>query len=232
MNCELRAQCYVGLRCVQLYVSLKLRLFSSCPPGTDRPPFHECVICCFACLIAVDVYLLEIQMCYCKANHTAQSQRWVLLIKVNFSLFLTKYHAMKTYWGSGGIAPRALDLSTRWRWVVSFMPRPLYPRSKSSRFLLNRRLGGPQSRSGRVGKEKISHHCRCRELDPGRLACSLVSILTELPRLVFRVIWTVSKSVSNKICRPSGDLHFIPCNNFLYIYLFSGKLVRLYLSFM
>jgi len=27
---------------------------------------------------------------------------------------------MKTYSGSGGIAPRILDLGTRWRWVVSF----------------------------------------------------------------------------------------------------------------
>jgi hypothetical protein len=26
------------------------------------------------------------------------------------SLCLTKHHAMKTYWGSGGIAPRILDL--------------------------------------------------------------------------------------------------------------------------
>jgi hypothetical protein len=25
------------------------------------------------------------------------------------------HHAMKTYWGSGGIAPCILDLSTRWR---------------------------------------------------------------------------------------------------------------------
>jgi hypothetical protein len=34
---------------------------------------------------------------------------------------------MKAYCGSGGIAPRILDLGTRWRWVVSFMLRPLYP---------------------------------------------------------------------------------------------------------
>jgi hypothetical protein len=35
--------------------------------------------------------------------------------KVKLSLCLTKHHAMKTYWGSGGIAPRILDLGTRWR---------------------------------------------------------------------------------------------------------------------
>jgi hypothetical protein len=33
---------------------------------------------------------------------------------------------LKAYLGSGGIAPRILDLLTRWRWVVSFTTRPLY----------------------------------------------------------------------------------------------------------
>jgi hypothetical protein len=33
--------------------------------------------------------------------------------------------------GSGGIAPRILDIGTRWRWVVSFRPRPLYPRERA-----------------------------------------------------------------------------------------------------
>jgi hypothetical protein len=28
-------------------------------------------------------------------------------------LFLTEHNAMKAYWGSGGIAPRVLDLGTR-----------------------------------------------------------------------------------------------------------------------
>jgi hypothetical protein len=36
--------------------------------------------------------------------------------KVKLSLCLTKQHAMKTYWGSGSIAPRILDLGTRWKW--------------------------------------------------------------------------------------------------------------------
>jgi hypothetical protein len=35
--------------------------------------------------------------------------------KVKLSLGLTKHHAMKTYWWSGGIAPCILDLGTRWR---------------------------------------------------------------------------------------------------------------------
>jgi hypothetical protein len=48
-----------------------------------------------------------------------------------------------------------LDLGTRWRLVVSFKPRPLlYPRGKSPLYPLDRRLGGPQSRSGRCEDEK------------------------------------------------------------------------------
>jgi hypothetical protein len=37
---------------------------------------------------------------------------------------------MKACWGSGGIAPRIIDLGTRWGWVVSFAPQPLYPPGK------------------------------------------------------------------------------------------------------
>jgi hypothetical protein len=47
-----------------------------------------------------------------------------------------------------------LDLGTRWRWVVNFTTRPLYPRWNSPRYPLDRRLGGPQSRSGGCRKEK------------------------------------------------------------------------------
>jgi hypothetical protein len=38
---------------------------------------------------------------------------------------------METYWRSRGIAPRILDLSTRWEWMVSFTPRPLYSHGKA-----------------------------------------------------------------------------------------------------
>jgi hypothetical protein len=47
------------------------------------------------------------------------------------------------YWGSGSIAPRILDLGPRWRWVVSFTPRHLYPQGKSPCYPLDRSLGGP-----------------------------------------------------------------------------------------
>jgi hypothetical protein len=72
-------------------------------------------------------------------------------IKVKLSLCLTPWRRM----GSGCVGPHFLDLGTSWRRVVSFTPLPLYPRGKSPRYPLDRRLGGPQSRSGRFGKEKI-----------------------------------------------------------------------------
>jgi hypothetical protein len=50
---------------------------------------------------------------------------------------------MKAYWENGGIAPRFIDLGTRWRLVVSVTP-------------LDRRLGVPQSRSGHSGEERNS----------------------------------------------------------------------------
>jgi hypothetical protein len=35
-------------------------------------------------------------------------------MKVKMSLVLNKRHAMKTYWGSEGVAGRIIDLSPRW----------------------------------------------------------------------------------------------------------------------
>jgi hypothetical protein len=45
--------------------------------------------------------------------------------------------------------------------VVSVKPWPLYPR-----YPLDRRLGGPQSRSGRRGEEKILDPTGTRNSDP------------------------------------------------------------------
>jgi hypothetical protein len=55
---------------------------------------------------------------------------------------------MEAYYGSWSIAPRILDLATRWRWVVSFTPLPLYPQGRSPWYTLDSRVSGPQSRSG------------------------------------------------------------------------------------
>jgi hypothetical protein len=57
--------------------------------------------------------------------------------------------------GSGCIDPHFLDLCTSWRWVVSFTPLTPYSRENSPRYPLDRRLGGPQSRSGLFGEKEI-----------------------------------------------------------------------------
>jgi len=66
-------------------------------------------------------------------------------------------------------APR---LGTRWRWVVSFTPRPLYPQGQSPWHRLDRRLGCPKSQSGRGG-EKNTHPLPGLEVKP----CSAMPVL-------------------------------------------------------
>jgi hypothetical protein len=63
---------------------------------------------------------------------------------------------MKTYGGGGdgGIASRILNLGTKLRQVVSFMPRLFYSPGNSARYPLDRRLGEPKGRFGRSGEEK------------------------------------------------------------------------------
>jgi hypothetical protein len=52
-------------------------------------------------------------------------------------------------------------------------PDAIFP-GKEPRFQLDRRLGGPQGRSARGGDEKNPN--LCRESNPGRSACSLVTV--------------------------------------------------------
>jgi hypothetical protein len=55
-----------------------------------------------------------------------------LLIKLKLSLCSTnKAHRHEGVWGSRCIDPHFLDLGTSCKGVVSFTPRPLYPRGKS-----------------------------------------------------------------------------------------------------
>jgi len=53
---------------------------------------------------------------------------------------------------------------TKWRWVVSFTPRPLYPRRKIPRYSYNTRLRGPQSLFGYFGEDKSWNNSRIEEI--------------------------------------------------------------------
>jgi hypothetical protein len=98
---------------------------------------------------------------------------------------LTEHHTMKTHWGSGGTVPRILDLGTRWRWVVRFTPRPLYPREKPWH-PLDRRLDVPQRRSGGGGEEKNSHPLP--GLEPPIIQPLAQRYTTELSRLLYSLL--------------------------------------------
>jgi hypothetical protein len=111
-------------------------------------------------------------------------------VKVYLSLCLTKHHAMKTYWTSGGVAPRIHDQGTCWRSVISFTSRPLFPLGKclGTRWI----EGWVCLRAGleAVTKGKKSHICTCRELNSGHPTPCLVTVLTDLPRLLRQEVKT------------------------------------------
>jgi hypothetical protein len=74
-----------------------------------------------------------------------------------------------------------LNLGTRWRWVARFVLLLLHFLGKSSRHLLDRRLGGPQSQSERYGEDKNLLPLSGIEPGlPGRLARILAALLTEM----------------------------------------------------
>jgi hypothetical protein len=107
-------------------------------------------------------------------------------IKIRLSLCFswTEYHAMKASWGSRGIAPHILDFGTRWRWVASFTPRPLYSQGKTPWYPLDRTLGGPQSRSGYGGKDKNSQPLP--GLEPPIMKTVVQRYTIELSRLFYK----------------------------------------------
>jgi hypothetical protein len=101
---------------------------------------------------------------------------------------------MKAYRESRGIAPRIFDLGTRWRWVVSFTTRPLYPQGKRPWYPLDRRLGGSQSRSGCGGEENNS------QLRP-EIQPVAQRYTTELTRLVYIVLHKARAVIAQSVYR-------------------------------
>jgi hypothetical protein len=73
------------------------------------------------------------------------------------------------------------NLDIIWRWVVSFILRPLFPHGNDPRYPLDTRLGRSQSRSGRDGEERSLLQPAGTET-PAHI---LVGIPTELSRLHF-----------------------------------------------
>jgi hypothetical protein len=56
------------------------------------------------------------------------------------------------------------DLGIRWRGVVSFTPRPLYPQGKSPWYPLDRRLDGPRAVLDTQIKASSNKYKKTREI--------------------------------------------------------------------
>jgi hypothetical protein len=106
---------------------------------------------------------------------------------------LTKYHAMKTYCRSGGIAPRVLNLRAKWRWVVSFTLRSLYLWKRAPSTLCVWSWVDPRASLDAATKRKVP--LPYRESKSGRSARSLVTILTELPRVLTQTLVTFCRLI-------------------------------------
>jgi hypothetical protein len=83
--------------------------------------------------------------------------------------------------------------------MVSFTPWPLYPQGKSLLYLLDMRLGGPQSRYGRGGEEKSTQPL------PG-----LEPRLVGIPKLLGKLRLIGKYRLGRPLSDPDsfGDLHF------------------------
>jgi hypothetical protein len=103
--------------------------------------FRICIVVIISLLLVIIVHLQIIYCCCCVGGrvpfilpyHTCLRLQWFVIVCVilfKLSLCLTKRHAMKTYWGMEVQLHAFFDLGTRWRWVVSFTPRPLYSQGK------------------------------------------------------------------------------------------------------
>jgi hypothetical protein len=89
-------------------------------------------------------------------------------------------------------------------------PAALYPRGKDPRYPVDKRLGGPQSRSGRRGQKK--NPLPLLGIEPRSTSPQSDTILTELPRLllafmVHEITWA---RVHNSPPLFSTTSHFIP----------------------
>jgi hypothetical protein len=98
----------------------------------------------------------------CKAQRSVSNFGKLQSLKIGWNRFFLRTYLTnwalrhEDVWRGGGcIGPYFLDLGTSSRWRVSFTPRPLYPREKSPRYQLNRRLGGSQSWFERHREVKI-----------------------------------------------------------------------------
>jgi hypothetical protein len=106
-------------------------------------------------------------------------------VYVKVKCFLTEHHAMNAYWRSAGIASLILDRDTRWRRVVSFTPRSLYPHGKIHLVTIGWGWVDPKARLDAVMKVKFPPPAGNRTPIIRSSSLQPVAIPTELSRLMF-----------------------------------------------
>jgi hypothetical protein len=130
-------------------------------------------------------------------------------MKANLSLCLTNWALRhEELWRSACIDPRILDLCPCWRWVVSFMPGPLYPWGKSPRYPLDRRVGGLRNQSRWRGRRKSRPY-----LDSNSEPSAIESVASR------EIDWAISAPISE---------HHISQNEFFAILHISATLIFAY----
>jgi hypothetical protein len=102
-------------------------------------------------------------------------------------------------WRNECIDPHILGLGTSW-WVVSFTPRPLYPR-----YPLYRRLGGPQSQSRRWEKWILLTLPGLELQSLGRAACSQSLYRLRYPGLMSLIKYTQIGRIFGQPCKWHGS---------------------------
>ena len=74
-------------------------------------------------------------LCLCCCKEAVEWRPPVILYIIHVSAELkgkvVPVCAMKAYWVRKSVVPLVLNLSTRWRWGINFMPRPLYPQERT-----------------------------------------------------------------------------------------------------
>jgi hypothetical protein len=96
-------------------------------------------------------------------------------VKVKFPLCLTKNYAMKKYWGAEVQLHAFLTSAQDGRWVVSFTPRPPYPREKTPGTCW---IGGWVG--SRAGLDAVEKKIPSTEIQTTVVQPVAVTILTEL----------------------------------------------------
>jgi hypothetical protein len=86
---------------------------------------------------------------------------WVIMISINARLYIAKLNSSllltsRNTWSCSGFYKKLRNSESKlWHYIKKIIIcKGFYPRRKSPRYSLDRRLGRPQNRSGRCGEEK------------------------------------------------------------------------------